>query len=156
MKAKLPTLLRAPKAEDINFIYSSWLKSYRNSEDANRMTNEVYYGNYKKTIEGILLNSRAIITCNPEDIDQVYGYVVYQNYNNITILHYAYTKYTYRKLGVAQELISSIFPEITKTPLVVTSANRVFDKLKEKYLLLYNPFVKLLKETENHEENNKS
>lgn len=142
MKATIPILLRAPKAEDINFIYSSWLKSYRNSEDASRMSNEVYYGHHKKVIEQLLQTSNAVIACNPADPDQVYGYTIFQVVNGVMVIHYTYTKFTFRKLGIAKEMIHANFPTLGTEPIVVTHANRVFDNVKEKYLLVYNPYIR--------------
>lgn len=141
MKPKIPAILRYATEDDQNFIYSSWLKSYRNTEGPNRMSNETYYNNYKKLVKDLINKHSVLLVVNPEDTTQVYGYICYSMYQNIPVVHYIYVKYTYRKLELAKYLVSSIIPKIKQKPILVTFANRVFDKLKDSYLLIYNPFI---------------
>ena len=140
----LPVKYRTSTLDDKDFIYNSWLKSHRHSEECSRMNNETYYSNHKKIIENILKKANILICCNPEDESQIYGYIAFEymkEYDSF-VIHYCYVKYTFRKLGLARNILNAVFPELTKDPIVCTYLGKVYDKLKEKYLLVYNPFLR--------------
>jgi GNAT superfamily N-acetyltransferase len=133
--------LRLVTPQDMPFIYNSWLKSYtENNKDFKRMGQGVYFSNYKKVLSRILDDALIVIACNPDDKEQVYGYVVAEEHANVC--HYIYVKYTFRKLGIARRLLKNIHPELSEVPLACTFANKNYDLLRTKYLLTYNPFLR--------------
>jgi hypothetical protein len=134
---KLQTLIREATPSDINFILNSWLKSYRCHEDMTRMSNEDYYKYYKAHIVELLQKSGIKISCEQDDHNFIYGYICYDLLKDNLIIHYIYTRYSHRKLGIANGLISSL----DKKELWCTSANRIFDELKAKYKIQYNPYI---------------
>lgn len=135
----LPIQYRQYQPDDESFIFSSWLKSYRNTEDCARMTNDTYFSLYKAVVAKALQNSHTIMACNPSDPTQVYGYLCYKYEDDIPVIQYVYVKFTYRKLGIVRDLVQSVIPTVKSNPLVVTHANRIFDSLKGSHLLIYKP-----------------
>lgn len=138
--SNLPVNHRPVKPSDMNFVYNAWLKSHRNSPSCKAMNNDLYYNHQKDVIESILEHSTIIVACNEADEDQIYGFCVYNNNDVIPTLHYIYNKYTYRKLGLATALIMDCIPTFGIEYTQCTHAGDKFNKIKDKYKLVYNPF----------------
>ena len=99
---------------DVNFILSTWLKSYYEamkfySSGSIRVPfpwGDVYFQGHQEKIKK-LLESASCLVCNaPDEEDQIIGYIVFDEDS----LHYCYVKQVYRKMGVAKELRSKIIP----------------------------------------------
>jgi hypothetical protein len=129
--------LRKPMPDDLNFIYSSWLKHYRKNE--NKISTQVYYDKYKKILTSILERSFVIVACNQEKPSQVYGYIVYEPTDPV-VVHYIYIKSVYRQFRIASTMIEKIRHE--DDPIVCTFATYAFLKLKDKWRLSYNPWLR--------------
>lgn len=135
----LKMTLRPPDLTDKNFIFNSWLKSYRSSDFAKDQCNAVYYDNYKIIVENILKRSKIVVACNPQDYTQVYGYIVYEDLPADNLLvHFVYTKYTYRKFGVAKKLLVSI--RRSNNPILISHYVKSLEKIKDKITFIYDPF----------------
>lgn len=127
------------------FIYNSWLKSYGKSDEARRMIARVYFQGYEKIIKDIFDSGAYVaLALNPDDHDQILGYIVFSfdDQFNLSIVHYVYVKEAFRKLGIAQRLLASIHSKPKEEAIICTFANEIFDALKDKYLLTYNPFMR--------------
>lgn len=131
--------LRPAKLEDLNFILNSWLKSYRNSPFAAKMINKVYFTNHQKLIKNLLANNLITIACNPQDEEQIFGYTVF-NYMpaDVLLIHYMYVKHTYRKFGIAKEMLTAIQKE--QTGVLYTHHTKYADLLKSKVALIFDPY----------------
>lgn len=126
------------------FVYNSWLKSYGKSSEARRMSAHVYFEGYSKILDGILKDTFIAFALNPDDTDQILGYAAF-NYDediNLSVIHYVYVKEAFRRLGLAKKLLEQIHPKLKDEPMICTFANNIFDDLKEKYLLTYDPFMR--------------
>lgn len=128
---------RQPVEEDIDFIFNSWLESYRKTET--KMSDTVYYDKFKKILTEILQRALVLVACSDEEKFQIYGYIVYENTDPF-IVHYIYIKYVYRREGIAGSLLKEV--KKTPEPVVCTFANYPFLKLKTKWRLTYNPWLR--------------
>ena len=128
--------IREARGNDLAFIYSTWLNSYRSdSHHRKTCTKFVFFKEYPKVIDLILARSQVLVACLPDDENVIIGYLVCETMNNI--LHYAYTKESFRNLGVAKSLIKW-------TPLkdpVLTHKTRCVEPLIEFLGMTYNPFL---------------
>lgn len=136
--------LRPYDVSDEGFIFNSWLKSYRSSDFAKLQCNEVYYSNYKKIVESILGKSKIIVACNPDDAMQVYGYIIYEDLpKNNLLIHYVYVKYTYRKFGISNCMLTQI--KKSNNPILISHYNKMVPVVaKEKFVVLYDPYRALI------------
>jgi L-amino acid N-acyltransferase YncA len=135
---------REKQEGDLNFIMSSYLKSYRTAGDNTRMTNEVYFFNYKKIIARILERCQCLIACDPEDEAHLYGYILYEMIEDMPVLHYVYVKHVYRYLGIAKQLAEKAIGKDNKA-IVASHVTKIFDNVSKKYNIYYNPFLRLHK-----------
>lgn len=138
-KVKVPVKLREPSQEDKNFILSSWLKSFRNSDFPRRMCNAVYYKNHQIVIKNLLDDCLITVACDPEDEQHIFGYAVYERLPaGALVLHYLYTKFHCRKLGVARFMVESIYSG--DLPILFTHYTKYSTMLMTKKDAVYDPY----------------
>lgn len=138
---------RPVREEDLNFIWSSWLKSYRNSNFALTIPNEVYFAFHQALINQIMLNPKNAVTvlCDPDKEDDIIGYIAYC----VTrpVIFYIYIKQPFRKLGLGQFLFRGVrqhyLKEAQDKDLEVTCTHQLrrWPKLAKTFNLVYNPYI---------------
>ena len=147
----VPASTRQAIDEDLNFIYHSWLKSYRaswarGSNPVRHMNKEIYYDNQKEVIAYLLDNSFVLVAHNPQDSNQIFGYIVAQpTSQGIGIIHYCFVKQPFRNLGIATMLLNEAKAQVGHNPtmpMACTHATGVFHGvLSKKYNIMYNPYL---------------
>lgn len=65
------------------------------------MTDTVYFDGHSAFLRRLAPHVQCIVACNPEDQDQIFGYIVYQ----LPQLHFVYVKSAYQKLGIGFSLM---------------------------------------------------
>lgn len=100
--------IRSMLDSDVNFILSTWLKSYyeelrRNgAKGVQYPKDDVFFQGHQDKIKDILKRAKCEICTAPDDDNQIIGWVVYDP----SSIHYCYVKQIYRKMGVAKALVS--------------------------------------------------
>lgn len=135
MEAK-PVKIREPKASDLNFIQSTFLKSMKRESHLGRScSSQVFFSEFPKVIDYILDRSKTLIAHFDEEPDLILGYIIYE----LECAHYVYVKAPYRGHKIGWDLIHSAFPE-SKT-LTFTLNTKASKKYCEQYSnLIHNPF----------------
>lgn len=128
---------------DVNFILSSWAKSYRTTKNNRRMVNGVYYPNTTKVITEIMTRAEKIVIYNPEPgkKDHIFGYAIFEYIGDLLVIHFIYIKHMYRRLGIVSEIIKRL-KKNDVLPIICTFATDIFDIKKDDYNLMYNPFMR--------------
>jgi ribosomal protein S18 acetylase RimI-like enzyme len=140
MSKNNPVRLRPLIEDDLAFIFNSWLKSYRFSHFAEKITNTIYFSDQHKLIEKLIGSSNVVVACNEEDPSQVYGYIVGGEVDGISLLHFIYVKHTFRNMGVGKTLLDAMGHDKDKAG-VYTHHTRMADKLSSKYNFVYHPYL---------------
>ncbi len=99
--------IRKAKAGDIEFIYATWLRSYKHDSPLTKYTKrELFFDQHQKILDTILSNDgvQTCIACDPEDEDLIFGYITFEP----KIIHFIYVKYAFRKRGIATKLLEQI------------------------------------------------
>ena len=103
--------VRAATAEDTSFIYNAWLQSYqKRSAWAKKLQPRVFFDGHHRVIESILsrASARVWIAHPSNEAAIIIGYLVMQP----AVVHWAYTKLAFRRMGVLKRLMSSaMLPE---------------------------------------------
>jgi GNAT superfamily N-acetyltransferase len=147
LSKNLPIAVREVNADDINFILSSWTKSYRHSYFAQKIPNGIYFDEHKKVIAKSLLSSKVFVACLEEEPDQILGYICFDSnkYRGILVVHYLFVKHLYRRFGVGKKLIAAAKEDArhkTDLPIIVTHTTSAFKRL-EGDGFVYNPYLML-------------
>lgn len=127
--------IREMNSDDVNFVYNSWLKSFRNSLEAMNQTNEVYYDNHKNLIEKLLNKSNVNIIHPADDPSHILGFMCSEG----NIVHYIYIKYNYRKLGIAKHLLTSI---VSGDTFYITHITKNIRDKVDNQKIVYNPWLR--------------
>lgn len=127
--------LRLAKPEDTNFIVNSYLKSYRGSPESRAISEESYYGLYKKRLEGMA--GAIVVATSQDDDDQILGYAI--GHGSDLIIHYVYVKYPFRGLGLAKVLLKALCPNFGTESTVITHQPRNWVQVSSKYKLKFEP-----------------
>lgn len=141
---QLPAPIRVRKAleTDINFIFSSWLESFRKSRFAQDMHNTIYFTEHHKIIENLLKTCDVWIACSDVDPSQIFGFLCCEVIDGQFVLHYAYVKHDFRMLGIGSMMLSATAhnPEVAG---FYTHHTLAAMKLAAKYRLLYSPYLSM-------------
>jgi len=144
----LPMTLRPAVEEDINFLFSSWLKSYRASNFAKGVSNTVFFGEHHKAVEELLKTSTVLIACNNKDLTDIYGYICAEEIDNVFVVHYIYIKHTYRMFGITKALMEALGHSKDKAGMC-THMTRSGERIAIKYNLEFSPYLALTTEYRN-------
>lgn len=88
---------------DTAFIISSWLKSlYYGNSWFSLMPKQVFLDNYRFVLMALLPKSSIKVACLKDTPEVILGYVV--SSKDETVIHFAYVKKDFRKIGVARLL----------------------------------------------------
>jgi hypothetical protein len=93
--------IRELRPGDESFIYSTWLKSFKNSKYTGPIPNHMYWTVYSDVIKYLLTRAKTLVACNPANEKQVFGYIVYEDEN---IVHWLYVKKDFRCFGIGTKL----------------------------------------------------
>lgn len=129
--------IRSPKASDLNFIQSSFLKSMKSESNLGRScSTRVFFGEFPKIIDRILSVSEILVACKDDEEDVIFGYLIFEP----EVIHYAYVKSGLRRLDVARDLVTKAFPQAKSVSFSMNTNDA--KKIREKYPeLIFNPFV---------------
>lgn len=132
--------IRTATEADIGFIFNSWLKSYKNSAFSKYIANPVYFDLHHKVIESILKRSKVLIAAQPSDPTRIFGYVCVEEVSGTHVVHYAYTKESFRKMGLLKLLIEEAqLPDMVFYTHSTVSSSMVLPKIGKR--AIYNPYL---------------
>jgi hypothetical protein len=127
---------------DINFLLSSWLKSYRRSEFAQRVSDKFYYPHHEGMLRAILTDASNNVTvlCDSEDDTNILGYIVYSL--SAPIIYYTYVKHDYRKLGLGRYMYEAFRKGYGPDVSVICSHKpKKWSRYAQYLNLEYNPYI---------------
>lgn len=117
-------LIRPAQPDDISFIYSTWLKSYRTGSGLGLASGKhAYFITYNLIIDHILEkpDARVWVAAKIDEPNVLWGYLVAEP----TVLHYVFIKGAFRKFGIARALYQAAFTERPFVTHMTTPAREV-------------------------------
>lgn len=95
---------------DINFVYSSWLRSLRQGSAYYRsIPHKIYFKAHEASIKNTLTESSVVIASPVSEPEIIVGYLVWEDRSDrYVVLHYCYVKKEFRRMGLATHMINSI------------------------------------------------
>jgi GNAT superfamily N-acetyltransferase len=130
MATHMKFAIRPAEADDEAFIYATWLHGLRHGNTLfGKTKKDSFYDNYSKVIGLYLSRATVKVLCLADDEDVILGYSVYRG----TTLDWVFVKKSWRRLGLAKQLI----PQGIKS---VTHLTEIGESLKPKEWQ-YDPFI---------------
>jgi hypothetical protein len=141
-----PFIVRQATPDDVSFVFSSWLKSFRDAATVKGVPSGLYYPAQHAVIEGILQRQccTALVACDPQDPSQIYGYVVAEYVGEGLVIHFTYTKFNMRNLGIAKALVTTLVVPTIKF-VQFSHRTRAVDTLDSKLTaagFVFNPYTR--------------
>jgi len=141
VQSELPIEIRPIIDSDIAFIFSSWLRAYRNSYAVRDITQNVYYSEQHKIVERCITKGSTLVLSALEDPATIYGYLNFEIVQGQFVLHFAYIKQDFRKLGLFKSLLKATKHDFTGAGLYTHRVPKTFNILESKYNLIYHPYI---------------
>lgn len=141
-KTKVSVKIRPALEADVAFIFSTWLRSYRDSVFAANISTTVYYAEHHKVVEKLLKSSEVYVACAADDISELYGYICAQKVDGILVVHYAYVKHSFRHLGIGGQLLGVLEYDPAKAS-IYTHLTKTARSLATKYGFIHSPYIAL-------------
>lgn len=138
----LPVIVRPAIPADVSFLFSSWLKSFRDSRFAASITTTIFYTEHHKVVERLLKTCEVYVACNPKDQTELYGYICGEKVDGILVVHYCYVKHTYRQLGLGKNLLNK-FAHNPAQASIYTHNSKMGERLAARYNFIYSPYLAL-------------
>ena len=105
--------IRPAVGDDVPWVFSSWIKSYRQHGPREAQGPRQHY--YADKTRGItrVTGTPGVVTlvaCNPDNEQQIFGWACgrYWQEDDTLDLHYIHVKSIYRRAGVARALVSAL------------------------------------------------
>ena len=138
--------LRPYTETDLDFIFSSWLSSFKSSHYAGPVPDNVYWKLYQHVLEEIFKRPgfEVTVVCNKDYPDQIVAYLAWEP----GIVHYVYVKQPFRQKGIAAyTLMATVGSKFQFT--FKTAKSRFFNN---SFQAKFNPKpVRRKSESKNHE-----
>lgn len=128
-------VIRKATKDDLAFIYSTWLRSFRYSSDfAKDITNDVYYEMHHQVIDRILARGATVLVAVEREHPEVlFGYLVGEG----PVAHFAYVKKPFRMLCIGTALLKA-YPNPIKFISHLTKDGKKFLEVHKE--IRYNPY----------------
>ncbi len=136
----MPIAIRDGQDGDVPFIFSSWLKSFRTGLFCKHVDNNFYYAGQHKLMEKIVKRSKIIVAVDPHNPADIYGYLCFEHIDGLLVIHYGYTKHTFRCMGVFRQLIKHTNQDFNNVSLY-SHSSIMASILAKQYNLVYNPYI---------------
>lgn len=130
---------------DVPYIKSTFLRSHRNSAFTNFTSDPEYFKFFSPLFENLMFKEGVTVglAVNPKDSNHIYAWCVWEQLGPVQVLHYVYTKASYRKLDIASALLIAAGFDTDK-PFFYTLLSRDGGSLRREFKqAAYNPFILL-------------
>lgn len=116
---------------DKDFVFDSWLKSWRTQRVAGVIPNNLYFDTMRATIENLVARGSTItIACDVVDNDRIYGWICWElTPDKIPVVHYLYVKDVYLRYDVDKVLMA----EIKDMPFITFAYDQVKRAVDNKF-----------------------
>lgn len=126
-------VLREFKENDLNFIITTWSKSYY-QHLTEKPPKSIYFKNHTEHIKKIINKSKCIIAVAHDDDSHIVGYCVYSE-DGEKCLHYTYIKALFRGMGFSKLLLAPL-----GQMFLISHYTGDLKNLKHKYKMVFNPY----------------
>lgn len=105
MKEDLPIKVRAFKKADEKYVLATWKRTLKDDPTCAWVPDKIYFAEYNPRCDKTLRNKCCLVAVSTENPDFIVGWLCYDD----NVLHYAFVRDEYRKLGVFKALAKQAF-----------------------------------------------
>lgn len=107
MAEPIPHAVRPADDGDRAFIYATWMRSARGTTPLRELPDKLYHHDrvgYRRCVEGYLERGTTLVACDAAEPDVVYAWACAEG----GVLHGVYTRYPFRRRGLATRLLDDL------------------------------------------------
>ena len=112
----LEFITRAMVDGDRNFVFNSYLKSFRRDSTKRLVPASLYFPQQEQTLRFLLGVARTTVACWPEEPSEILGYAIHQELPEADVLHYLYVRKPSQ--GVRSGLVDAV---ANRAPMIVVT-----------------------------------
>ena len=131
MSNKISIAFRPYATTDINFILSNWLHTWANAPANFGVHKHVYYKTAEAHIKDTLARCGAIVACDPNDPDDLFGFIAAEYMDDETVIHWIHVKPSFRGFGIGRALFKKVHTK--DSPPFTTAYCPRYDSVDELY-----------------------
>jgi hypothetical protein len=131
---EIPIKIREPTPNDKDYLLSTWLSSQYYNKPFNELNYNWYVEAGAALIFRLLARSSMLVACNPDNKEQIFGYVVFEK--NKRVLHFIYVKKMFRRTHIATRLMQAAFEDFDipiNISVITTPIKHYFNKWNLRY-----------------------
>lgn len=98
--------IRPFRADDLDYVYDSWLNQWRASRWAGVVPNHLYYPTQRALIDGLIARGAVILVA--DEGRTLLGWACGEVKDGRTVLHYARTKDPYAQWEIDRALVAAL------------------------------------------------
>jgi hypothetical protein len=98
--------IRPMTADEVPWVFDSWLNSWRMSRYAGIVRNNDYYATTRTAIEDLIARGAQILVADAGPT--LLGWICGEVKNGTTVHHYCYVKDPYLQLGIEESLLAAL------------------------------------------------
>jgi hypothetical protein len=100
---------------DLNFVYDSWIRSYKVKLSPNSFNDEEreYKAKMRKRIDDLISRGAMFqVACDPEEPSTIFGWCCFTVIGDVPVLHYVYVKKPFRGQHIVRRLLEGLKPKM--------------------------------------------
>lgn len=107
-------LVRAHNEDDIGYVFDTYLNTWRHSNFAGTIRNNLFYDAQRQTLEDLIARgAKILVACDDRTPGVIQGWACYELKEELPILHYIYERPGYRTLNLLIDAIPGKKPGFT-------------------------------------------
>lgn len=126
--------IRTAEKKDISFITATWMRALWHSGMYKHIKKSIFMTEHHDAIQKRMRALECVVACNPDDPYVIYGYLVFSRPN---VIHFAYTKGSFRNMGISRELIRK---SIESDEIIYTHQTDYSREIAKDKQITFNPY----------------
>lgn len=99
---------RTPGADDLAFVFDSWMDSFKFAHAAGVIPMDMYRDIYTEVIRRVLLRSKTVVAYNAQIPSQLLGFATAETDIEVPIVYYTVVKQFIRRQGLARRMLAEV------------------------------------------------
>lgn len=140
----IPVVFRPMLGTDIGYLLDCIVQGAKDPIYT-QMRDSVYKARYQPIVKDLIQRASILVACLPHDTNLIAGFVVYDAFGTIPVLHWIHIRAMFQQQGLAKAILKETIPTFAQSLTMVShlpSTKRgSLAEYKEHHKLQYDPFL---------------
>ena len=112
--------------DELNFVLSSWKRSFRSSPKLAQLPSRVYFERANAEVAEILTRAEVLVARDAERPELLYGFIAYETLPDALCIQFVYVKRDWRRQGIAAALLNAAVAHAIRDGVDIDTAKLVY------------------------------